>query len=98
MPEDLIAGREALDAVADGIDDPGPVAAENDRKLVFGHSLQQSSADRGVDLVEPGGLDADADLAGPDLGDRTLAKGGSAVEVAERKCLHRVSFPVRRWR
>ena len=72
--EDLVAGREAADTIADLLDDAGVVAAERDGKLVLDHVLEHPGGDRVVDRVGRGGADAHEHLAGAGVGAGTSSR------------------------
>ena len=80
VEDDALAELEAGHAVAERLDDAGSVGAEDAR---FRHRRQPFS-DPDVEMVQPGGAEADEHLARPGLGIRHLLEHehlGAAVVV-----------------
>ena len=67
VDDDLVAGGEPFGALADRLDDAGPVGAEDARLRRGGQALARPD----VQMVEGGGPQADQDLARP--GDRIVS-------------------------
>jgi hypothetical protein len=88
---DLVAGGITGDGRADLLDDPGVVAAQDDRELIGEHGLEVAGGDAGVDRVDRGGLDPDEQLAGADLG-----VGRSSRSPGGRSKLSRVKARISR--
>ena len=65
VEDDEVAGRDVGDALADGLDDPGGLVAEQERELVVDAALAVVQ----VGVAHPAGLDRDHGLARPRVRD-----------------------------
>jgi hypothetical protein len=85
---------DALHAFAQGVHHAGELAAGNGGERRRAERLHGPGADLPVDRVQPGGLDADADLAGAGLGDLDvgLLQDLGAAETVELDGFHDGSF------
>ena len=87
--EHLVAHAVAADPVADLLDDPGEVAAEDDGELVLEHLRQGTHPDEDVDGVDRGGVHAHDDLVGSRARLREVSpQGGLALEAVEGEGSH----------
>ena len=88
--DDRIADRDALDAVAEGVDGAGDVDAGRVRQRHRERALQVAAADAAVHRVERRRGDAEADFAGAGDGllDVLVAEDVGVAELVETHCLH----------
>ncbi|GGO29468.1 hypothetical protein GCM10011576_56150 [Micromonospora parathelypteridis] len=86
----MVADGDAVDAVADVVDDSGRVDAGDVRQWQLGTHRGAAGPESDVDRGDPGGLDADPDLAG--LGSWRVGCGEveylRAAEPVELHCEH----------
>ena len=99
VPEHLVADGDMVDPGADGLDDAGGVAAEDDRVLVRHHPGQHAGGDGVVDGVETGGHDPHQHVPSVTSGVGTSdscgcspAAGTCSARMASRASLE-VAFP-----
>ena len=85
---DVIAGRQMLDARADGVDDTGTLVAEHERPAAV---AEFAVGEVQVGVADAGGGDPDADLAGAGSGQRHgLGRDGSGFPQDAGAHLHGV--------
>ena len=88
--DDRVADRDAVDAVAEGVDGAGDVDAGRVRQRHRERALQVAAADAAVDRVERRRGDAEADFAGAGDGllDVLVAEDVGVAVLVETHCLH----------